>query len=161
VSTVLVMQARQKVMNSVYERIFRLLGLKVRLRWPEIEEQPIHRRLQAIDMAVRMGLFSAAESRLMVLEAWRDKWDDFPHAAPTVDDLPLAVGGGGQGAPGGAFDRGRGGLEGTGGPGSPGALNAGNQARTAPASEDIRTPRQPDPMSRGDHELRREEPGGE
>lgn len=161
VSTVLVMQARQKVMNSVYERIFRLLGLKVRLRWPDIEEQPIHRRLQAIDMAVRMGLFSAAESRLMVLEAWRDKWDDFPHAAPAVEDLPLAVGGGGQGVPGDARDQGRGGLEGTGGPGAPGALNTGNQARTPSSSGDLAAPRQPDPMSRGDHELRREEPGEE
>ncbi len=90
-STKLVMQARQRMMNEAYLRIFEMLGIKVRLRWPEIDEEPIHRRLQAIDMAVRMGLLTDEESRAMVLDAWRDKWDDFPAKPPTVEELPWVL----------------------------------------------------------------------
>lgn len=157
-STILVMQARQKVMDEMFREIFKVLGLKVRLRWPEISEEPVHRRLQALDMAIRMGLFSADEARAMVVDAWGDKWEDFVREAPDVKDLPYVFGGGGQGqppAPEGSNSpetpsNSEGNpLAGTGGPGAPSPLKAGNSRSTS-------APRQPEPMSYGDHELRDE-----
>lgn len=132
-STVLVMQARQKAMDEAFTIIFRLLGLKVRLRWPEISEEPIHRRLQAINMAVRLGILSAAESRAMVLDAWHDKWDDFPKDPPKPEDLPYIL------QPNAAAQ-------------TPASGTSGRSQGSAPAEVD--------PMSMGDHELRDEE-GGE
>jgi hypothetical protein len=133
-STVLVMQARQKAMDEAFRIIFRLLGLNVRLRWPEISEEPIHRRLQAINMAVRLGILSATESRAMVLDAWHDKWDDFPKEPPKTEDLPYI-------------------------------LQPQNSSQTgAPATSgrsETDSPRQVDPMSMGDHELRDEEGGAD
>lgn len=157
-STILVMQARQKVMDEMFRAIFKVLGLKVRLRWPEISEEPIHRRLQAIDMAVRLGLVSADEARAMVLDAWGDKWEDFLREAPDLKDLPYSVGGGGQGQPPkqktpnpsetpGNSEGSE--TSGTGGPGAPSPLKAGNSRVTG-------APRQPEPMSYADHELRDE-----
>lgn len=149
-STILVMQARQKVLDEAFRQIFRLLGLKVRVRWPEISEEPVHRRLQALDMAIRLGLFSADEARAMVIDAWHDKWEDFAAKAPTLEELPVllkAVFESTENSNPGKTDGNAGG--GTGGPGAPGPLKAGN-SRSIPA------PRQPDPMSRGDHELRDE-----
>lgn len=125
-STILVMQSRQKAMNEAFEIIFRLLGLKVRLRWPEISEEPVHRRLQAIDMAVRLGLLSRDEARAMVLDAWHDKWDDFPRKSPAPEELPFI------------FQRGAG----------TSTADANGATQGGPA--------QVDPMSRGDHELRDE-----
>jgi hypothetical protein len=157
-STILVMQARQKVMDDMFRSIFRVLGLKVRLRWPEISEEPIHRRLQALDMAIRLGLFSADESRAMVVDAWGDKWEDFKREAPDVNELPYAAGGNGQGEPpsssGSNSSETDGNSDGTntggtGGPGAPAPLKAGNSRSTG-------APKQPEPMSYGDHELRDE-----
>lgn len=147
-STILVMQARQKVMDEVFRQIFKILGLRVRLRWPEISEEPIHRRLQAIDMAVRLGLLSRDEARAMVLDAWKDKWDDFPAGAPTVDQLPYifgtqtpASGDSPEGPQTPATEDSS--------PGAPSPLKAGSNPGGRP-------PRQPDPISSGDHELRDE-----
>lgn len=157
-STILVMQARQKVMDEMFRSIFKVLGLKVRLRWPEISEEPIHRRLQALDMAIRLGLFSADEARAMVIDAWGDKWEDFKREAPDLAELPFISGGSGQGAlpepppanptetPGNSEGTP---ASGTGGPGAPAPLKAGNSRSTG-------APRQPEPMSYGDHELRDE-----
>lgn len=157
-STILVMQARQKVMDDMFRSIFKVLGLKVRLRWPEISEEPVHRRLQALDMAIRLGLLSADEARAMVLDAFHDKWEDFARLAPMLDKLPYVAGGTAQGVPkpatpptpektpanSGVTDDG-----GTGGPGAPGPLKSGNSRSTS-------APKQPDPMSYGDHELRKQ-----
>lgn len=150
-STILVMQARQKVMDEVFRQIFRILGLRVRLRWPEISEEPIHRRLQAIDIAVRLGLLSADESRAIVLDAWKDKWDDFPAKAPTADQLPLIF------APAGG-NQNSGGSPQTPAADSP-ALGAPSPLK-AGSNPGGRPPGQPDPMSAGDHELRDENGSG-
>ncbi|MBD3004540.1 hypothetical protein [Streptomyces sp. 5-10] len=144
-STTLVMQARQKVMDETFQLIFRMLGLKVRLRWPEIAEEPIHRRLQAIDMAVRMGVLSDREARSMVLDAWHDKWDDFPADPPKEKDLPHPM------KPKEDLESGAS-SGGTGGPGAPSPLKTGSRTGGRP-------PKQPDPMSMGDHGLRDESSG--
>ena len=123
-SVVLVMQARQRMMDETYQLIFKMLGLKVRMRWPEISEEPVHRRLQAIDMAVRMGVLSGREARTMTLDAWHDKWADFPADPPEEKDLPHSMR-------------------------TKSSLGSGPGA-----NED--GPKQPDPMSYGDHELRDE-----
>lgn len=142
-STTLVMQAKQKIMDEVFRMIFSLMNLKVRLRWPEISEEPVHRRLQAIDMAVRTSLFSREEARAMVLDAWKDKWDDFPAQAPTADRLPFIF-------PSQNTNQGSGGEDpDRPAPGAPSPLKAGSNPGGRP-------PKQPDPMSAGDHELRDE-----
>lgn len=157
-STILVMQARQKVMDEAFRSIFKVLGLKVRLRWPEISEEPVHRRMQALDMAIRLGLVSADEARAMVLDAWHDKWEDFNRRAPMLDELPYVAGGTAQGSPQPAdsvnpektpANSGETDTAGTGGPGAPAPLKAGNSRSTV-------APKQPDPMSYADHELRDE-----
>lgn len=157
-STILVMQARQKVMDDMFRQIFKALGLKVRLRWPEISEEPVHRRMQALDMALRLGLFSADEARSMVLDAWHDKWADFDRRAPMLDKLPFVAGGTAQGSPEPQTpinpgetpnNSGETPPEGTGGPGAPGPLKAGNNRA-------MKVPKQPEPMSYADHELRDE-----
>lgn len=157
-STTLVMQARQKVMDEMFSTIFKTLGLKVRLRWPEISEEPIHRKMQAIDMALRSGLLSADEARAMVIDAWGDKWEDFDRSAPHLKNIPFVAGGLGQGVlpqqptpktPETANNSELTPDTGTGGPGAPAPLKAGNSRSTV-------TPRQPEPMSYGDHELRDE-----
>lgn len=130
-STILVMQARQKAMNETFEIIFRILGLKVRLRWPEISEEPVHRRLQAIDMAIRLGIISSDEARTMVLDAWHDKWDDFPTASPSPEELPYIL-----------------------------KTKPGQTAQSISGFSG-NGPAQVDPMSAGDHELRDEAPSGE
>jgi hypothetical protein len=167
-STVLVMQARQRTMNEAYLRIFEMLGLKVRLRWPEISEEPVHRRLQAIDMAARMGVVTAEETRAMVLDAWHDKWDDFPAKPPTPEQLPLilqpntiamATGGTPSGQPGqdGTDDSGGGASDasvtGDSGPGLTNPLKSGSRLGGRPSSTGLPpAPRQPDPISKGDTE---------
>ena len=132
-STVLVMQARQKTMDQLLRTIFKLLGLKVRLRWPEISEEPVHRRIQAIDMGARLGVLSASEVRAMVLDAWHGKWDDFPADTPTLLQLPWAL--------------------------RPKPVVPGSPAKPPSSTSNpgvSGAPRLPDPMSRGDHELRDE-----
>lgn len=138
-STTLVMQARQKVMDQLYQTIFNILGIRVRLRWPEISEEPVHRRLQAINMAVRLGLLSDREARAMVLDAWHDKWDDFPADPPTVSQLPVILRPV-QSGPSGAST----------GPGADAPLKTVTDSSA-------RSPRDPDPLSSGDHELRDED----
>ena len=155
-STVLVMQARQRMMNEAYLRIFEMLGIKVRLRWPEISEEPVHRRLQAIDMAVRMGLLTAEESRTMVLDAWHDKWDDFSSKPPAPEDLPLilrpgattvATPGSDGNSPAPAS------VSGNSGPGVTNPLKAGSRPGGRPSTTGApAAPRQPDPVSKGDTE---------
>jgi len=142
-STTLAMQNRQKVMDEVFQTIFNILGMKVRLRWPEISEEPIHRRLQALNMAIRLGLLSDKEARAMLLDAWHDKWDDFPADPPTTSQLPLILRPGFSAASRGSSNA---------GPGATGPLKSGNADGSA-------SPKQPDPISMGDHELRDE--GGE
>jgi hypothetical protein len=134
-STILVMQARQKAMNEAIMLIFQLLGLKVRLRWPDISEEPVHRRVQAIDMAARLGVLRATETRTMVLDAWHGKWDDFEEKPPTEAELPIPI-------------RSRMAAASANKPTGAGSSDPGGRGSKAT--------KQPDPMSRGDHELRDE-----
>lgn len=163
-STVLVMQARQRMMNEAYLRIFEMLGLKVRLRWPEISEEPVHRRLQAIDMAVRMGVVTDEEARAMVLDAWHDKWDDFEAKPPKPTQLPLALRPTAIAAavanaqalvtktPGSSVPSNS--VPSTdSGPGVPNPLKSGSRPGGRPSSTGATSaPKQPDPISKGDTE---------
>lgn len=159
-STILVMQARQRAMNEAFLKIFEMLGLKVRLRWPEISEEPVHRRLQAIDMAVRMGLLTAEEARSMVLDAWHDKWDDFPAQPPTAEQLPLILRPGATTVKTDEPDVDEANPQvstGRSAPGAPSPLKAGNRKGGRPADGELQVPKQPDPISRGDRELASED----
>lgn len=152
-STILVMQARQRAMNEAFLKIFEMLGLKVRLRWPEISEEPVHRRLQAIDMAVRMSLLTAEEARAMVLDAWHDKWDDFPAKPPTAEQLPLALRPGATTVQTANAPGGEGTSQPKSGPGMTNPLKTGDRKGGRPGNGELTAPRQPDPISRGDREL--------
>lgn len=143
-STVLVMKARQKTMDEILRTVFKMLGLRVKLRWPEINEEPVHRRMQAIDMGARLGVLRAVETRAMVVDAWGDKWNDFPVEPPkSVNELPWAL------RPKPVTPT----TPPAGGPGrSPGRAVSGPQENPGATG----APRLPDPASRGDHELRDE-----
>jgi hypothetical protein len=163
-STVLVMQARQRMMNEAYLRIFEMLGVRVRLRWPEISEEPVHRRLQAIDMASRLGVLTAEETRTMVLDAWHDKWDDFPAKPPVVEQLPLALRPSAinavvdnvqavTGNSGGSSTASDAVKQDTSGPGMTNPLKTGSRLGGRPSSTGTPpAPKQPDPISKGDTE---------
>ena len=141
-STVLVMKARQKTMDEILKTVFKVLGLRVKLRWPEINDEPVHRRVQAIDMSARLGVLRATETRAMVIDAWGDKWDDFIAEPPALNELPWAI----RPKPVVAPARNGGGAR-------PPRATAGAQSEPG---VDGGAPRLPDPMSRGDHELRDE-----
>jgi hypothetical protein len=135
------MKARQKTMDEILKTVFKALGIKVKLRWPEINDEPVHRRVQAIDMSARLGVLRATETRAMVIDAWGDKWDDFVAEPPTLNELPWAI------RPKPVVQA----------PRAPGSRPARNGAAAqAGATADTSSPRLPDPMSRGDHELRDE-----
>lgn len=165
-STTLVMQARQRAMNEAYLKIFEIMGLKVRLRWPEIDEEPVHRRMQAVDMAVRTGALRAEESRSMVLDVWKDKWDDFPAKPPMPEELPLILRPGSTNVvPDGSGTRSASGLEtnsGTSqttsatnaaGTGLTNPLKTGSRMGGRPSTSGVPAgPKLPSPISQGDTE---------
>jgi hypothetical protein len=97
--------------------------------------------VQAIDMSARLGVLRATETRAMVIDAWGDKWDDFIAEPPTLNELPWAI----RPKPVVAPPRPAGSRTQRAVAGDPGNTGSGSDA-----------PRQPDPMSRGDHELRDE-----
>ena len=107
------MEARQQLMDDAIKRVFTALGVpNVELDWPPVSEDPLHRLIQAYDMAGRTGVLFPREWRELILKAV--KLETTTIEPPTEDELPLAV-----------------------------------KNQMAP-------PAQPDPMSRGDHELRDE-----
>lgn len=88
--TRLAMEARQQLMDDAIKSIAELLGEPgLQIEWPPLGEEPVHRRIQAIDMAGRTGMLYPAEWRSQVLSALEIESDS--EQPPGEDDLPLTV----------------------------------------------------------------------
>lgn len=88
--TVLSMQARQQLMDDALKRVIRLLGGDDTrtITWPPLQDEPMHRKVQAVDQAGRSGMLHPSEWRKLMLDAVDVKDDDLPDVPPTEDELP-------------------------------------------------------------------------
>lgn len=88
--TRLAMEARQQLMDDALKAIAELLGQRdLQIEWPPLGEEPVHRRVQAIDMAGRTGMLYPDEWRAQILDAL--DIEDERTEPPGEDDLPLTV----------------------------------------------------------------------
>src|SRR5690554_7404357 len=61
------MEARQQLMDDALRRVLRALGVgEVELDWPPVSEDPLHRLIQAYDMAGRTGVLFPQEWRELI-----------------------------------------------------------------------------------------------
>lgn len=86
--TILAMLARQQIMDDAFTEIFELVRIRAAILWPEISPEPMHRRIQAADMAGRSGVFSAMEWRAILKDNLGDKWKNLPDEVPDIEDMP-------------------------------------------------------------------------
>lgn len=89
--TKLAMLARQQMMDDAFQEIFRIMNIRAVVSWPDIAPEPLHRRVQAIDMAGRSGTFTGDEWRSMLKDALGDKWKDLPTQVPDLENMPLIL----------------------------------------------------------------------
>jgi hypothetical protein len=89
--TKLAMLARQQMMDDAFQEVFRVIRIEAAVEWPEIAPEPLHRRMQATDMAIRTGTLSDVESRALVKDTLGGKWEDLPEAPPALEDLPVLI----------------------------------------------------------------------
>lgn len=84
------MQARQQILDDELDDLASMLGLtSFEIEWPRVGEEPLHRTLQALDVAGNTGMLYPNEWRDEILKALgRDSETEEP---PGEDDLPLTV----------------------------------------------------------------------
>lgn len=69
-----------------------MIRMEVTIEWPDIDPEPTHRLIQAIDMAGRSGVLFPKEWREMLLEALGEKWlEKFPERVPNEEQVPLIL----------------------------------------------------------------------
>lgn len=88
--TVLAMLARQQLMEDAIMRILELLGVSgVTVEWPPLADEPMHRKIQAIDQAGRTGMLYPDEWRKLILKAvnLHDE-SDTEEEPPGTEELP-------------------------------------------------------------------------
>jgi hypothetical protein len=91
--TVRAMEARQNIMDDAIKRICKLLRLDVTVVWPDVNPEPLHRLIQAIDMAGRSGTMFSNEWRDMILVAMGPKWVEKygNRQPPTLEKIPAIL----------------------------------------------------------------------
>lgn len=91
--TVRAMEARQNVMDDAIKRICSLLNLDVTIVWPDVDPEPLHRLIQAIDMGGRSGTLFSDEWRDLILTAMGPKWVEKygSKSAPKSEKVPLIL----------------------------------------------------------------------
>lgn len=162
--TIKAMKARQQASDWAIKEICRVLRLQVSIEWPPISPEPTHRLIQAIDMAGRSGTIFPKEWRELLLDALGPKWvEKFPERVPNEEQVPLILK---NSVPKSEAEQAREDerqielmkkkAEATPAP-VPGAV-PGAKAPAGKVGAPTQTggPKQPDPPSRGDHELRKE-----
>lgn len=84
------MQARQRMLDDELDDLASMLGLTdFEIEWPRVGEEPLHRTLQALDVAGSTGMLYPAEWRDEIIKALgRDSDTEEP---PSEDELPLTV----------------------------------------------------------------------
>lgn len=149
--TILSMRARQNLMDDAIKEVCRVLRYNVVIEWPEIDAEPVHRRIQAIDMAGRSGTIFPKEWRAMLLEALGPKYlERYPERVPKEDDVPLILK---NSVPKSEEEQAKEDQRQLDLQKQRAALTPANPAQDGRSSTQ---PKQPDPPSRGDHELRDE-----
>lgn len=84
------MEARQQLMDDALRRVLRALNVgEVELDWPPVSEDPLHRLMQAYDMAGRTGVLFPQEWRELILKAV--KLETTTVEPPTEDELPVVL----------------------------------------------------------------------
>lgn len=154
--TVRAMQARQNIMDDAIKRICKILRLDVTVVWPDVDPEPLHRLIQAIDMAGRSGTLFSEEWRDLLLTAMGPRWVEKygKKSPPKSEKVPLILK---KSVPLSPEEQ---------------AAEDERQARIAQQKADLiaqnqpanpaqdgrssTQPKQPDPPSRGDHQLRDE-----
>lgn len=85
------MQARQQMINDELEDLAQMLGLSsFDIDWPRVGEEPLHRTLQALDVAINTGMLYRDEAREEVVRALGREVGDKTDP-PSEDELPLTV----------------------------------------------------------------------
>ena len=83
------MEARQQLMDDALKRVLEALGVtNIEFDWPPVSEDPVHRLIQAYDMAGRTGVLFPREWRELLMKALHLEGKEEP---PTEDELPLVV----------------------------------------------------------------------
>jgi hypothetical protein len=89
---ILAMRARQNLMDDAIKTVCRVLRYNVAIEWPEVDAEPVHRRIQAIDMAGRTGTIFPKEWRAMLLEALGPKYvERYSDRVPNEEQVPLIL----------------------------------------------------------------------
>lgn len=84
------MQARQQFLNDELTDLAQMLGQdSFEIEWPRVGEEPLHRTVQALDMAGRTGMLYPAEWRDEFLKALGRTSDQ--EDPPAEDELPVTV----------------------------------------------------------------------
>lgn len=84
------MQSRQQMINDELVDLANMLGESdFDIDWPRVGEEPLHRTLQALDVAINTGMLYRDEGRAEVLRALGLVSDK--EEPPGEDDLPLVV----------------------------------------------------------------------
>lgn len=85
------MQARQQMINDELEDLAQMLGLSsFDIDWPRVGEEPLHRTLQALDVAIKTGMLYKDEAREEVVRALGREVGEKTDP-PSEDELPLTV----------------------------------------------------------------------
>lgn len=86
------MKARQRMADWAIKECARMIRMEVTIEWPDIDPEPTHRLIQAIDMAGRSGVLFPKEWREMLLEALGEKWlEKYPERVPNEEQVPLIL----------------------------------------------------------------------
>jgi hypothetical protein len=84
------MESRQQLMDDVIKRIKDLLRAPdAEIDWPPVADEPVHRKVQAADMAGRTGMLFPKEWRELVMRAAGLEVDE--KEPPTEDELPALL----------------------------------------------------------------------
>lgn len=86
------MQARQQFLSDELRDVAEMLGVgPFEIDWPRVGEEPLHRVLQALDMAGRSGMLFPVEWRNEVLRALGRDVQDAGEEPPTEEELPVLL----------------------------------------------------------------------
>lgn len=86
------MEARQQFLSDELRDVADMLGVEpFEIEWPRVGEEPLHRVVQALDMAGRSGMLYPKEWRNELLRALSRDVADAIEAPPTEEELPILL----------------------------------------------------------------------
>lgn len=86
------MEARQQFLSDELRDVAEMLGVApFEIEWPRVGEEPLHRVVQALDVAGRSGMLYPTEWRNEILRALSRDVADAEEEPPTEKQLPLVI----------------------------------------------------------------------